>query len=144
MRNPNKITKNQTPQNTIITTRTQSISYEGPIPDPHTLQQYDRIQPGMAKEIIDMARDQSRHRQHLEKTVIEGNAKAQDLGLKLAFILAFSLFLGSFILILMDKPILGIATIIIEITALASVFIYNRRKQSQERATKISNIPLTP
>ena len=47
----------------------------GPLPDPETLAKYNDIYPNLAKEIVDMAKVQSEHRQSLEKIKLETEVK---------------------------------------------------------------------
>jgi len=44
----------------------QQSSFSGPIPPPQFLEKYNEIVPGSAEIIINMAKDQSEHRQSLE------------------------------------------------------------------------------
>lgn len=55
--------------------------YSGPLPPPEVLENYDRIVPGAAKKIIAMALRQSRHRQELERKVIESDMRRSRDGL---------------------------------------------------------------
>ena len=41
--------------------------HSGPLPDPETLIKYNQVYPDLAKEIVEMAKKQSEHRQYLEK-----------------------------------------------------------------------------
>lgn len=54
-----------------------SSSFEGPIPPPALLREYDNILPGAAERIIAMAENEGRHRQALENKAVEANIEAQ-------------------------------------------------------------------
>jgi len=45
----------------------QSMPYQGPITPPELLRQYDEIVPGAADRILEMAEEQSKHRQSCER-----------------------------------------------------------------------------
>ncbi|MGU9970910.1 DUF2335 domain-containing protein [Limosilactobacillus fermentum] len=49
--------------------------YSGPIPAPHILEQYDEIDPGAAKLIIENGVDESRHRRDMESKILEMSRK---------------------------------------------------------------------
>ena len=57
------------------------MEFSGPIPPPNILRQYEDILPGATDRILTMAEAQSKHRQHMEKTVVEGDTKRSAQGL---------------------------------------------------------------
>lgn len=62
----------------------RSESFEGPVPHPSLLQQYDQIVPGAANRILEMAEQESRHRQLIESQANEANISAQKSQLTIA------------------------------------------------------------
>jgi len=50
----------------------QHLSFQGPIPPPGILAEYEKICPGLATRIVSMAEAQSAHRQELEKVSVTG------------------------------------------------------------------------
>lgn len=69
------------------------IEYSGPLPIPAHLEKYEKIVPGAAKIIIDMAKSQSEHRQKAEMKMVEGSLFCRKLGLWLG-ITACGFFIG--------------------------------------------------
>ena len=55
----------------------QTHSYSGPVPPPDVLQGFDRIAPGTAQRLIDMAVDESNHRRQMELKALQANLDAQ-------------------------------------------------------------------
>jgi uncharacterized membrane protein len=55
----------------------QVTHYEGPIPDPETLNRYEQIAPGTAERIIAMAEKEQSHRHEIESTVV--SAQTSDV-----------------------------------------------------------------
>jgi uncharacterized membrane protein len=51
--------------------------YQGPIPPPSILEGFDRIVPGAAQRLIQLAEDESKHRRELEVRTMEANIAAQ-------------------------------------------------------------------
>ena len=88
------------------------------------------------ERILTMTEKQAEHRQKLEGVVITSNARHATIGQVLAFIIA--IVFGSFAFVLgltgheLSASVLGGA----DLTALATVFIVGRRKQSHELASK--------
>lgn len=58
--------------------------YEGPIPPPHVLQQFDNIVPGTAANLIRLAEEESLHRRKMESMTVEANVRTQEKGLIVA------------------------------------------------------------
>jgi uncharacterized membrane protein len=83
-----------------------------------------------------MAERQSVHREHLEKSVIEGNLAVQKLGSILGFIIAMTTILGGIWLIGRGKSGYGLASIIASLASLVAVFVYGKHQQDKERAQR--------
>jgi uncharacterized membrane protein len=115
--------------------------FSGPVPPPAILERYDQILPGAAERILAMAERQATHRQSLERTVVEGNAIAQRRGQVLGFILALAALVIGGTLVWYDKRVEGLATIIVDIVGLVSLFIYGRMSQERERRDKVQEPP---
>ncbi|MDR2012555.1 MAG: DUF2335 domain-containing protein [Rhodanobacter sp.] len=54
-----------------IQVHTQTLVQQGPLPDPATLERYDRILPGAAERIIVMAEQEQRHRMDMDAKALE-------------------------------------------------------------------------
>lgn len=83
-----------------------------------------------------MAEQQSRHRQGLERTVVDSNAFVQKIGPFLGFIVAMTAVIGGIFLILKGKDGYGLAAIIGALASLAGVFIYGKSRQRKELDAK--------
>lgn len=118
----------------------RSELFQGPIPPPAILREYDQVHPGLADRIVSMAENQSRHRQEIEKGVISTRNRNEARGQTYAFILAIAVILGSIWLISSGRSTEGLAAIITEIVALAGVFIYGRKKQEAELLKKANSL----
>lgn len=58
----------------------ESKIYRGPIPPPEYLEAYEKIVPGSAKEILDMARKQQEHRMSCERIIIDHDIRVENRG----------------------------------------------------------------
>jgi uncharacterized membrane protein len=61
--------------------RVVSQQFQGPLPPPELLDQYDQVAPGAAKAIIEMAQKQAAHRQQLEIEAQRADIQARELQL---------------------------------------------------------------
>src|SRR5436305_14406278 len=110
--------------------------FEGPLPPPVTLAEYDRICPGAASRILAMAESQSKHRQELESRVVQSNCRSQDRGPVLGFVLALAVIALGGYLILHGKELSGLVALIGALTAVVIPFVYGKRAQRQELEEK--------
>ena len=63
-----------TPQTVEVTEQNSiAVEYQGPIPPPSALAEYDSISPGLATRILTMAELESKHRHHIEKGALSAN-----------------------------------------------------------------------
>jgi uncharacterized membrane protein len=103
-------------------------SYSGPIPDPHSLAQYEQVQPGLAERIIRMAEQEVEHRHRQEDMLIKNTIKMATVGIIFSFV-SVILFCGLILCAIirgMDMATLGIA--IGAIASVAGVFIAFKSK----------------
>lgn len=113
-----------------------SMTWSAPLPPPDALIQYNQAFPGCAERIVASAESQAQHRQHLEKITVEGNVESQRRGQWMAFILALLILVGGFVLIYLNKSILGTAFIGTDIAATVGVFIYGKYDQRRQLRKK--------
>jgi len=83
-----------------------------------------------------MVERQGIHREELEKRVVQGNIRSQARGAWLGFIVSmFAMGAGAH-LIATGKGVWGFATILANLVALVSVFVYVRQRQKTELTEK--------
>ena len=63
----------------------QSISFRGPLPPPALLKDYDKVKPGLADTIVEMATGEQDHRHRWESSSLEAHLADRRLGLWLGF-----------------------------------------------------------
>ena len=83
-----------------------------------------------------MAESQSAHRHELENMVVGGNVAAERRGQHYAFVLSSLVLSIGGVLIYSDKDAQGLVAIVGTLVTLASVFVYGRYQQGQERKRK--------
>jgi uncharacterized membrane protein len=87
-----------------------------------------------------MAERQSTHREHLERSVVEGNVQAQKLGSVFGFIVAMTAVVGGIYLISIGKSTAGLVAVIASLASLVGVFIYGKYQQAKERSQKAQTL----
>lgn len=107
--------------------------HSGPIPDPMTLEGYNRICPGAADRIITMAENQAKHRQEMEKIVIKSRSSDSRAGILCGFVIALATIIsGAYVILngyVWSGTILGSAGLV----GIVSAFIYGTRSNRKER-----------
>jgi uncharacterized membrane protein len=69
------------PSQTVMTT---ARLYQGPIPHPEQLAEFERLVPGAAVRLIDLGLEESRHRKAQEESAMKANIAAQEQQLAIA------------------------------------------------------------
>jgi uncharacterized membrane protein len=114
----------------------QSITWNGPLPPPVALAQYNTAFPGCAERIVRQAEEQSQHRQALEQLTIRANIASQNRGQWMAFVLALLILIGGFGLIFFEKSVLGTVFIGTDIAATVGIFLYGKHDQRRQLAER--------
>ena len=124
-------------------THNQSISataqiqwHQGPLPTPSVLHEYDNVLPGAAERIICMAEEQAKHRQELEKAVIESDIKDSKIGLYLGFIIGVVAIISGTVCIVQGQTIAGGVIGGSAVPGLTAVFVYGSQQRRKEREIK--------
>ena len=80
-----------------------------------------------------MAEDQSKHRQHLEKEVINSDVVNSRLGVFFGFIIGMAAIIGGVVLSIYGKAGFGIFLSFSGLASLVGVFIYGTQQRKTER-----------
>ena len=129
-----RVTKRRTPSAPSRPVAALSVSahhFQGPIPPPDMLKQYDKIIPNGADRILTMAEKQGAHRIEMEKIIIHDAEKRANSGQIIsAFVMIISI-VGSLISGMLDKS--GWVVLIAAVPALSVtiVFIIGHHKKSK-------------
>ena len=102
--------------------------HSGPLPDPETLIKYNQVYPDLAKEIVEMAKKQSEHRQYLEREQLISETKLRLRGQLIGGCAIVILIILGFVLILNDKNIAGASAVIIALIGIIYSISYGKNK----------------
>lgn len=127
-------------KNQIVSQFYSEIRY-GILPPPDELEKYEKLCPGITKILLEQFQAQSNHRIKIETMAVESGIRNSRLGQVLGFIISMAVIIGGFILIFLDKNIIGISAIIGALASLAGVFIYGTKSKREERIRKSSRNP---
>ena len=119
-------------------------SFIGPIPHPEHLAGYERVLPGAADRLLEMAEKQADHRRQIESYVTESKIKFEARGQWIACALATLATAGGIWLIASDKSGWGLGTIITAVAALVATFIYAKRPKQREMTDGAGSRTLGP
>ncbi len=124
-----------------IIQQTVSVERVGILPPPEEMEAYEKIQPGITKILLDSFVEQSQHRMQLEKATINSGISNSKRGQVFAFILSLSVIIGGFVLVFMDKNVIGISAILGALATLVGIFIYGNKSKKDERLKKSKENP---
>ncbi len=113
--------------------------YQGPLPPPQSLAEYEKILPGLAQTIVDTAQKEqdSRHQtthyeQETERKFFRHAAIKTYLGQIGAFVIVMTTLVGCIGLIKDGHSVVGIAGIVTALVALSAVFIVGKLLKANE------------
>src|SRR5262249_43407716 len=121
MAEPNRLPPGARGNNHVIQ---QTQFHQGPLPRPEDFEAYDRVLRGAADRILRMAEKQAAHRQDLESRALKGDLTKAMMGTILAYITFGGSMFGAVYLLLHDKPIQSLATLIVALDAAFGPKIY--------------------
>lgn len=96
------------------------------LPEPEELAKYEKIIPGGAERILELAEQQSAHARELEDRQLETSAKLKLVKQVITFFLALGTGALGAALLLDGSELAGLLVIIIDAAALAAVSLYGK------------------
>lgn len=122
---PSNLPSSKSEKAGVPATVTTAVAYSGPLPDPHTFEYYERVFPGAAKEIIEMAKSEQKHRHGMDSKQWVSHL----LGQVFAFLLCLAGILAGWNLIYAGKQLTGFSVFLGSIGSLvAAAIITGKRK----------------
>jgi len=113
-------------------------AYQGPIPSPAMLREYDSVLPGSADRIIKMAEVQSRHRQEIETKFVNADLTNARTGLHYGLIIGLTAIVGGCVCIGLGYQAGGSIIGGTGLTSLVGVFVYGTTSRRKERERRLS------
>lgn len=132
----NSSSHSQTPETLIAV---HSVEFQGPLPSPSMLEEFDRVVPGLARKIVDRSELEMQHRHKMEKQAL--NAQIEDRrahrnsegrGQLMAFVIVLIVFGTGIYLILNGYPRIGGTLVTSTVVILAGAFLAGRLPKTQK------------
>lgn len=127
------------------TTTIQKVEefHQGPIPDPHTLERYEKISSGFAERIVSMAEGEQRHRHSCEKVALEQNVKNHQernneiaRGQKFGLIIGLTAIAAGTYLAINGQQIAASFIGGGGVASLVAVFVYGRKQKAEKESAE--------
>ncbi len=96
------------------------------LPDPEDLAKYEKIIPGGAERILEMAELQARHQQEVEVKAVITKARTANLKQVTFFILALAAGVLGGALMLMGSELAGLIIMLIDAVTLVGIAVYGK------------------
>lgn len=110
--------------------------FEGPLPPPAVLEQFERVLPGAASRILAFAEDQFRHRLSIETMIVSANTRALNRGQWFGFsVVMAGMGLGAW-LVRTGHELIGFGSTLAPLAAAAALFVVARQREERERERK--------
>ena len=105
--------------------------WQGPLPPPDLLKEYNDTFPDAAERIFGEVLRQTTHRIELEKQVIPEQIRQSNRGQVYGLVVALSFLLAAFILVALGHGMYGTIIGSIDLVALVTVFVIGRREEKR-------------
>jgi len=105
--------------------------FSGPLPPPSTLAAYDRVHPGAANRIIEMAEQRASHRESMERLIADSSTKNERIGMWFAFMLTGALMGIGGLLVAKGKDTVGYLAVFLPVIFHAGNYIYIKHTERQ-------------
>lgn len=98
----------------------QPSHFIGPLPPPNTLDEYNEVQPGLARDIVDQWKGETAHRRRTVDHMAETDREAmrafyagEKRGQYLAVLVIFGVLAVATLSVALDRPIVGVGALIL-------------------------------
>lgn len=108
------------------TTTTPHLAFPA-LPEPEELAKYEKIIPGGAERILELAEQDCRHNRELESRQLSASAKLKFLRYFIIFVLALATGALGAALLLAGSELAGLLVIVVDAAALAAVSLYGKQ-----------------
>jgi uncharacterized membrane protein len=110
--------------------------FEGPIPHPTILRQYEQIFSGAAERILSMAEKQSQHRQKIESDIVNSDIANERRGMNYSLFITLGLMLIGAFLIYLNHDVAGYLSLFGPSVFHAGNYIYKKLSEGRELRNK--------
>lgn len=114
-----------------VTSLVTEERFSGPIPHPRHLAEYDKIVPGSAAQIIQMAHDNLCHNQNLQSQALSADIDDTREGRRLGFAALVILMVGAIVCGLVGKDAIALAMLGATVVGTIGRFIQGRAKSAE-------------
>ncbi|UTY58363.1 DUF2335 domain-containing protein [Massilia sp. erpn] len=112
--------------------------FEGPLPPPHLLKEYEQIIPGGAERLLMLLEKQAAHRSAIELQLVSADIQAKRRGQAIAAVLGSLFGIIAGILGYFDHDWLAGCIALSTITSLAVIFVLGKQAEPSTSATEQS------
>ncbi len=106
------------------------------LPHPEHLERFEQLLPGATDRMLSLAENQIAHRHGMERKFLNFNGASEILGVVFAGAAVLSGIAGGIYLLMHDKPIGGLTSMIVPLASVAAAFLRTRNSQSKQLERK--------
>lgn len=97
------------------------------LPAPEDLARYEKVVPGGAERILEMAEQQSRHRREMEDKSVSAEIRGAKLKQVLTFVLALATGVLGGVLLITGSELAGLMVLLVDAAAVVGITIYGNK-----------------
>lgn len=97
------------------------------LPAPEELARYEKVVPGGAERILEMAEQQSMHRREMEEKSVSAEIRGAKMKQVLTFVLALAAGVLGGVLLITGSELAGLMVLLVDAAAIVGIAIYGNR-----------------
>lgn len=97
------------------------------LPAPEELARYEKVVPGGAERILEMAEQQSTHRREMEEKSVSAEIRGARIKQALTFVLALAAGILGGVLLISGSELAGLMVLLVDAAAIVGITIYGNR-----------------
>lgn len=101
------------------------------LPAPEELARYEKVVPGGAERILEMAEQQSTHRREMEEKSVSAEIRGARIKQVLTFVLALATGVLGGILLISGSELAGLMVILVDAAAVVGIAFYGKRETEE-------------
>lgn len=101
------------------------------LPAPEELARYEKVVPGGAERILEMAEQQSMHRREMEEKSVSAEIRGARIKQVLTFVLALAAGVLGGALLITGSELAGLMVILVDAAAVVGIAIYGKRETEE-------------
>jgi len=107
----------------------QYKAQSGPLPSPGTLAEYEKVMPGLANRIVELAEKEQAHRHEMQRSTVVGGISIATRGQRYGLVSVLAVLAVAGVLVALGHETAGAVLAGADLVSVAGVFVYGKHTE---------------